>query len=57
VHTGYWWGNLKEIAIGRPGGDERMILNWIFRNGGQGLGLVGSVVGPACGSCECIDKN
>jgi len=32
VHRGYWWGNLKEIAIGRPGVDERIIMKCNFRN-------------------------
>jgi len=44
VHRGYWWGNLKEIAIVRPGVDERIIMKCNLRNGGQGMGFVGSVV-------------
>jgi len=44
VHIGYWWGNLKEIAFRRPGVDERIIMKCNFRNGGQGMGFVGSVV-------------
>ena len=31
VHTGFWWGNLKERGhLGDPGVDGRMILRWIF---------------------------
>jgi hypothetical protein len=28
VHTGFWWGDLRE---GDPGIDGRIILKWIFR--------------------------
>jgi len=32
VHTGFWWGNLKEINHTKdPGVDGRIILRWIFR--------------------------
>jgi len=37
VHTGIWWGNLKEKDhLEEPGMDGRIILRWIFRewNGG-----------------------
>jgi hypothetical protein len=38
VHTGFWWGNMKEITW-KTGVDGRIILRWIFRmwNGGDGL--------------------
>jgi len=32
VHTGFWWGNLREREhLGDPGVDGRKILRWIFR--------------------------
>jgi hypothetical protein len=32
VHTGFWWGNLRERDHSEdPGIDGRIILRWIFR--------------------------
>jgi hypothetical protein len=32
MHTGVWWGNLKERDYLEDSGvDRRIILNWIFR--------------------------
>jgi hypothetical protein len=32
VHTGIWWGDLREgDHLGDPGEDGRKILNWIFK--------------------------
>jgi hypothetical protein len=32
VHTGFWWGNLRERDhLQDPGVDGKMILRWIFR--------------------------
>jgi hypothetical protein len=32
VHTGFWWGNLKERdRLGDTGVDGRIILRWILR--------------------------
>ena len=32
MHTGFWWGNLRERDhLGDPGVDGRTILRWIFR--------------------------
>jgi hypothetical protein len=32
VHTGFWWGNLREIDhLGDPGTNGRIVLRWIFR--------------------------
>jgi hypothetical protein len=30
VHTGFWWGDLRE-DLGNPGVDGRIILKWIFK--------------------------
>jgi hypothetical protein len=35
VHTGFWWGNLRERDHSEdPGVDGRIILRWIFRKFG-----------------------
>jgi hypothetical protein len=32
VHTGFWWGNLRERDhLKEPGVDGRIILKWTFR--------------------------
>jgi hypothetical protein len=32
VHTGFWWGDLREGEHLRdPGGDGRIILKWVFK--------------------------
>jgi len=32
VHTGFWWGNLRERNnLKDPALDERIILKWIFK--------------------------
>jgi len=32
VHTGFWWGNLRERDhLENPGVDGSVILTWIFR--------------------------
>jgi hypothetical protein len=32
VHTGFWWGHLREgDHLGDPGIDGRIILKWIFK--------------------------
>jgi len=45
VHTGFWWGNLRErIYLEDLGVDGRIILKWVFRkwDGGHGLDGFGS---------------
>jgi len=45
VHTGFWWGNLRERDhLGDPDVDGTIIFKWVFRklNGWHELGLSGS---------------
>jgi hypothetical protein len=55
VHTGFWWGDLREDDhLGDPGIDVRIILNWIFKKwGGAWTGLSWLRIGTVAGSCEC----
>jgi hypothetical protein len=41
VHTRFWWGDLREgDHPGDPGVDGRMILKWIFKKWGGGMGWI-----------------
>jgi hypothetical protein len=44
MHTGFWWGGLKEgDHLKHPGVDGRIILKWIFKKwDGAWTGLYGS---------------
>ena len=42
VHTGFWWGNLREKGhLEDPGVNGRIILRWIFRKLNGGMGCIG----------------
>jgi hypothetical protein len=51
VHTGFWWGDLRESAhFGDPGVDGRIILKWIFKKcNGAWTGLSWLKIGTGCG--------
>jgi len=55
LHTGFWWGELRESdLLENPGIDERIILRWIFRkwDGGRGLDQSDSGQGKVAGFCK-----
>jgi len=56
IHTGFWWGNLREgNHLEDLGVDGRIILKFIFKkwDGDLGLDLSGLGYGQVAGSCEC----
>jgi hypothetical protein len=41
VHTGFWWGNLRNRDhLEDPGIDERIILKWIFKKWDEGVDCI-----------------
>jgi hypothetical protein len=41
VHTGFWWGDLREgDNLGYPGVDVRIILNWILKKWEGGMDCI-----------------
>jgi hypothetical protein len=59
VHTGFWWGNLREgDHLKDPGVDGRIILNWVSEkwDGGHGLDRSGSGQGQVAGCCRCDNE-
>jgi hypothetical protein len=53
VHTGFWWGNVKERDhLEDQGVDRRVILKWIFRKWdekGPWTGLIWLRIGTTSG--------
>jgi hypothetical protein len=38
VHTGFWWGDLREGGhLGDPDVDGRIVLKWIFKKWNAGM--------------------
>ena len=60
VHTGFWWGNMRERDyLEDPGIDGSVISKRIFRkwDGGNGLDLSSSEQGQVVGTCKCGNES
>jgi hypothetical protein len=59
VHTGFWWGNLKERGhLEDPGMAGRIIVIWIsgIGMGGAWTGLIWLKTGHVAGTCDCCNE-
>jgi hypothetical protein len=42
LHTGFWWGNMRErYHLEDPGVDERIIIKWIFKKWNGDMDWIG----------------
>jgi len=59
VHTGFWWGNIREKDhLEDPSADGRIILKWIYRNwvGGMDWIVRGDPVGSGTAVIEIFHR-
>jgi len=56
MHTGFWWGDLRERHhLEYVGVDGTIILKWVFKNWNEvrGLDWPDSGQGQVAGACKC----